>query len=126
MKGILGALAKLRNELQTNKPITRFDESLAVGKDNACMEDFVEWNIALGSMAARNLINLSDPPKWFESSWLFVECYMYRRIMAAIHATYVNQQIGGRDLLCELNCINTKKYTLRIAKMYNLLMPPTS
>ncbi|OQV20720.1 Protein-glutamate O-methyltransferase [Hypsibius exemplaris] len=86
LKGILGALAKLRNELQTNKPLTRFDVGLAE-KDDAYMGDFAEWNAALDSVVARNLISLSEPPKWFECSWLFVETYMYRRIMAAIHET---------------------------------------
>ncbi|XP_055357088.1 damage-control phosphatase ARMT1-like [Paramacrobiotus metropolitanus] len=87
LKEIIGAIAKLRNELQTNKPITPLPlaasaDALPLGGD-----DIPEWNDALDSPLARNLLNPTDKPKWFESAWLFVESYMYRRVMWCIQRT---------------------------------------
>lgn len=32
--------------------------------------------------------NTADGPKWFDSPWLLVECYMYRAIQAALAERY--------------------------------------
>ncbi|CAH7312988.1 Armt1 [Phodopus roborovskii] len=73
-KKAISLLSKLRNELQTDKPITRLADKWV---------DTDIWNHYLGH--ERSLLNGSDEePRWFFSPWLFVECYMYRRIHEAI------------------------------------------
>ncbi|XP_004440739.1 PREDICTED: protein-glutamate O-methyltransferase [Ceratotherium simum simum] len=73
-KKAISLLSKLRNELQTDKPIIPL------------VEKFVDtdiWNQYLEHQ--QSLLNESDgKPRWFYSPWLFVECYMYRRIHEAI------------------------------------------
>ncbi|XP_059483275.1 damage-control phosphatase ARMT1-like [Neocloeon triangulifer] len=58
IKSLIGSFSKLRNELQTNKPLL----PIAIGADanlwNSCIQDC----------------------RWFDSPWLLVECYLYRRM----------------------------------------------
>ncbi|KAM6206969.1 damage-control phosphatase ARMT1 isoform 1-T1 [Sarcoramphus papa] len=72
-KRAISFLSKLRNELQTDKPVTRLEDELP---------DAVLWNQYLDYQ--RNLSNGNGEPSWFQSPWLYVECYMYRRIHAAL------------------------------------------
>lgn len=73
-KKAISLLSKLRNELQTDKPIIPL-------VDNCVDADI--WNQYLEYQ--RSLLKESDgEPRWFFSPWLFVECYMYRRIHEAI------------------------------------------
>lgn len=73
-KKAISLLSKLRNELQTDKPIVPL-------VDNCVDADM--WNQYLEYQ--RSLLNEGDgEPRWFFSPWLFVECYMYRRIHEAI------------------------------------------
>ncbi len=37
-----------------------------------------------------------ENPKWFAVSWLFAECYMYRKIVEILHSRY-NHYILCRD-----------------------------
>jgi hypothetical protein len=72
LKAIVGRLAKLRNELQTDKPlIPLIDDGL---------DDVPIWNRYLQEWTESK----GSPPSWFCDPWLYVECYMYRRIMQAI------------------------------------------
>ncbi|XP_041279626.1 coiled-coil domain-containing protein 170-like isoform X1 [Onychostruthus taczanowskii] len=72
-KRAISFLSKLRNELQTDKPVTPLEDELP---------DAVLWNQYLDYQ--RNLPNGNGEPSWFQSPWLYVECYMYRRIHAAL------------------------------------------
>ncbi|XP_031206973.1 damage-control phosphatase ARMT1 isoform X1 [Mastomys coucha] len=73
-KKAISLLSKLRNELQTDKPIIPLVDT--------CV-DTDTWNQYLECQ--RSLLNEGDgEPRWFSSPWLFVECYMYRRIHEAI------------------------------------------
>ncbi|XP_071596677.1 coiled-coil domain-containing protein 170-like isoform X3 [Heliangelus exortis] len=72
-KRAISLLSKLRNELQTDKPVTPLEDELP---------DAPLWNQYLDYQ--RNLSNGNGEPSWFQSPWLYVECYMYRRIHAAI------------------------------------------
>ncbi|XP_064505212.1 coiled-coil domain-containing protein 170 isoform X3 [Pseudopipra pipra] len=72
-KRAISFLSKLRNELQTDKPVTPLEDELP---------DAALWNQYLDYQ--RNLSNGNGEPSWFQSPWLFVECYMYRRIHAAL------------------------------------------
>lgn len=68
MKTIIGKLSMLRSEMQTNKPLQYPLTSQ--------LEDYQTWNKIL-------LSKENGSPRWFSSSWLLVECYMYRVINAA-------------------------------------------
>lgn len=73
-KKAISLLSKLRNELQTDKPIVPFVEKFA---DTDIWNQYLEYQ--------QSLLNESNgKPSWFQSPWLFVECYMYRRIHEAI------------------------------------------
>ncbi|XP_013006514.1 damage-control phosphatase ARMT1 isoform X2 [Cavia porcellus] len=73
-KKAISLLSKLRNELQTDKPVVPLVEDCA---------DTDLWNQHL--QYQRSLLNESDgQPSWFRSPWLFVECYMYRRLHEAV------------------------------------------
>uniref|UniRef100_A0A8C5J136 Sugar phosphate phosphatase n=1 Tax=Junco hyemalis TaxID=40217 RepID=A0A8C5J136_JUNHY len=72
-KRAISFLSKLRNELQTDKPVTPLEDELP---------DAALWNKYLDYQ--RNLPNGNGEPSWFQSPWLYVECYMYRRIHAAL------------------------------------------
>ncbi|XP_048210254.1 damage-control phosphatase ARMT1 [Perognathus longimembris pacificus] len=73
-KKAISLLSKLRNELQTDKPIIPLVYSWA---------DTDMWNQYLKYQ--ESLLSGSDgKPSWFQSPWLYVECYMYRRIHEAI------------------------------------------
>ncbi|KAM6280826.1 coiled-coil domain-containing protein 170-like isoform 3-T3 [Porphyrio hochstetteri] len=72
-KRAISFLSKLRNELQTDKAVTLLEDELP---------DAALWNQYLDYQ--RNLSNGSGEPSWFQSPWLYVECYMYRRIHAAL------------------------------------------
>lgn len=67
IKEIIGKLSALQNEMITNKTI----------KPLICGEpDIIVWNDYLKKQEKM----CGFPPAWFESSWLYVECYFYRRI----------------------------------------------
>lgn len=73
-KKAISLLSKLRNELQTDKPIIPL------------VAKFVDtdiWNQYLEHQG-RLLDESGEKPRWFYSPWLFVECYLYRRIHEAI------------------------------------------
>lgn len=73
-KKAISLLSKLRNELQTDKPIIHLADK--------CVDTDI-WNQYLEH--ERSLLNETDgEPRWFFSPWLFVECYMYRRIHEAV------------------------------------------
>uniref|UniRef100_A0A8D0ECG5 Sugar phosphate phosphatase n=1 Tax=Salvator merianae TaxID=96440 RepID=A0A8D0ECG5_SALMN len=70
-KKAIASLSKLRNELQTDKPLIPLTDNLP---DTAFWNKYLEYHQ-----------NTSDePPSWFQSPWLYTECYMYRRIHEAL------------------------------------------
>lgn len=70
LKSFAGCISKLRNEVQTNKPVVPIKDGRS---------DVVVWNDHLEEIIKCT----GSPPKWFESPWLYVECYMYRRVQEA-------------------------------------------
>eukprot|EP00092_Neocalanus_flemingeri_P068092 GFUD01083156.1.p1 GENE.GFUD01083156.1~~GFUD01083156.1.p1 ORF type:complete len:451 (-),score=169.54 GFUD01083156.1:83-1435(-) len=79
---VVEELSKLRYEMQTNKPIL----ALVDGVGNAAI-----WNKFLEQQQTNENMN---SPSWFSSAWLWVECYMYRRITQAVNLTGVPQLKG--------------------------------
>uniref|UniRef100_A0A8C3XCU4 Damage-control phosphatase ARMT1 n=1 Tax=Cyanoderma ruficeps TaxID=181631 RepID=A0A8C3XCU4_9PASS len=86
-KRAISFLSKLRNELQTDKPVTPLEDELP---------DAALWNQYLDYQ--RNLPNGNGEPSWFQSPWLYIECYMYRRIHAALA---LNPPINNFDVFKE-------------------------
>ncbi|XP_048655884.1 damage-control phosphatase ARMT1 isoform X2 [Marmota marmota marmota] len=73
-KKAISLLSKLRNELQTDKPIIPL---VANYVDTDIWNQYLEYQ--------QSLLRESDrTPSWFYSPWLYVECYLYRRIHEAI------------------------------------------
>lgn len=74
-KSIVGQLSRLKNELQTNKPLSTLEDDC---------EDVILWNRYLDLDREVQKLDNGRCPSWFQSSWLYVECYFYRRIVSAI------------------------------------------
>ncbi|KAM9355215.1 damage-control phosphatase ARMT1 [Pholidichthys leucotaenia] len=72
-KQAISLLSKLRNELQTDKPVVDLTDNLP---------DREAWNQYLKRQ--QRLQGDQESVSWFKSPWLYVECYMYRRIQEAI------------------------------------------
>ncbi|XP_019405616.1 PREDICTED: protein-glutamate O-methyltransferase isoform X1 [Crocodylus porosus] len=72
-KRAISFLSKLRNELQTDKPMIPLSDELP---DTPIWNQYLEYQ--------RNVSNGNGQPSWFQSPWLYVECYMYRRIHEAL------------------------------------------
>lgn len=70
VKNVLSKLSELRYRMQTDKEM----ESISTG------EDLEEWKNVFEIYQRK----LGTPPRWFAVSWLFLECYMYRRVMEII------------------------------------------
>jgi len=73
VKEVVGALAKLKNELVTNKAITEVNDPV--------------WDDYLSLMAKTYFDDIKEEVKWFFTPWLHAECYFYRRIRDAFTAT---------------------------------------
>lgn len=73
-KTAISFLSKLRNELLTDKPVLSLT-------DNA--EDSEAWNEYMRRQ--QDLMEDGSTVSWFKSPWLYVECYMYRRIQEALY-----------------------------------------
>lgn len=71
IKDIIGCVSKLKNEMVTNKPIT----PLPVIADDLT-NDAIKWNDRLKELE----IERGEIQTWYNTIWLFCECYMYRRI----------------------------------------------
>ncbi|XP_067900555.1 damage-control phosphatase ARMT1 isoform X1 [Heterodontus francisci] len=72
-KRAISLMSKLRNELQTDKPALPLTDGLP---------DAGLWNEYLEQQQAR--LDTDENPSWFKSSWLYMECYMYRRIQESL------------------------------------------
>ncbi|XP_051868358.1 damage-control phosphatase ARMT1 isoform X2 [Pristis pectinata] len=66
-------MSKLRNELQTDKPALPLTDGLP---------DVPQWNKYLKQQQAR--LGSEENASWFKAPWLYMECYMYRRIHEAL------------------------------------------
>jgi hypothetical protein len=68
---VLAQLSKLRYELQTDKSM----DPIKTGADVAL------WNMVFSRYRQKFE---GDNPMWFHVSWLFAECFMYRKIVEII------------------------------------------
>ncbi|KAM4747298.1 damage-control phosphatase ARMT1 [Rhinophrynus dorsalis] len=72
-KNALSFFSKLRNEMQTDKPVLPLTDN---------QPDAHIWNQYL--QYQKSLLKDGEQPSWFKSPWLYVECYLYRRIHEGI------------------------------------------
>ncbi|KAL7388022.1 hypothetical protein ABVT39_005526 [Epinephelus coioides] len=86
-KQTIGLLSKMRNELQTDKPVIPLTDGL---------QDRESWNQYLERQ--QKLHGDQEPVSWFKSPWLYVECYMYRRVQEAL---WLNPPISDYDVFNE-------------------------
>ena len=70
VKAAVSRLSELRYLLQTDKPM----EAIASG------DDVELWRPVFEVYRSE----LGREPHWFGVSWLFLECYMYRKVMEII------------------------------------------
>ncbi|KAH7931630.1 hypothetical protein HPB52_025529 [Rhipicephalus sanguineus] len=73
-KLVVGCLARLRNEMVTNKPMIPIEDDF---------EDTETWNSVLNEYTLKN----GREPHWYEAPWLYIETYFYRRIFEAFRLT---------------------------------------
>ncbi|KAF6778782.1 hypothetical protein AHF37_01636 [Paragonimus kellicotti] len=89
IKTLTGAIGQLRYEVTTNKPITLLSSVL-----DGCDNDLALWNSLLRncgvllSTADDRTVEM-DHPTWFSLPWLFVECYLYRRIVDCVALSHL-------------------------------------
>ncbi|KAM4521855.1 damage-control phosphatase ARMT1 [Odontesthes bonariensis] len=86
-KQTISLLSKMRNELQTDKPVLELTDGL---------QDVESWNQYL--QRQQRLQGDQESVSWFKSPWLYVECYMYRRIQEAL---WLNPPISDFDVFNE-------------------------
>lgn len=67
MKSVLSQLSELRYRMQTDKEMV----PITSGRDTQLWERAFE--------AYRD--KLGEAPHWFSTSWMFFECYMYRKVI---------------------------------------------
>ncbi|KAI8788219.1 protein-glutamate O-methyltransferase [Biomphalaria glabrata] len=71
LKVIIGAMSQLRYEVMTNKPAAPLRDGRS---------DSFAWNTELKKETEK----AGEEPKWFDSAWLWMECYMYRRVCESV------------------------------------------
>jgi hypothetical protein len=70
LKKVIGSFSELKNEMLTNKP---FKVLTSDGPDIPL------WNTYFEKESEKE----GAEPRWFHTSWLYAECYMYRRVHEA-------------------------------------------
>lgn len=73
VKQVVEAMAKLRYEVQTNKPLRPLEDGLP---------DVDVWTEYLSRLASE-ATEVDGQPLWFDTRWLSAECYAYRRLYEA-------------------------------------------
>lgn len=76
LKSIIGKVSELRYQMQTDKAM----------KPISCGPDVQQWNSVF--TVYRKELGGAEPT-WFSVSWLFAECFMYRKIADIIQSRYV-------------------------------------
>ena len=71
---VVAKLSKLRNEIMTDKAISSFTDA---------NPDVELWDTRLKEYCESH----GCDPTWFSASWLYVECYVYRRITNALYTS---------------------------------------
>lgn len=76
-KQVISELTKIRKDVETNKPTILFEPIGSLTEELNYFNDDIElWNKTLEA----NRLSDQSMPKYFESAWLLVECYLYRKL----------------------------------------------
>lgn len=79
-KQFITSLTRLRKDLETNKEALPLEKLTHLQPElNYFNDDIDAWNKALEA----NKLDDGSPPRYFDSPWLLVECYLYRKIKEA-------------------------------------------
>lgn len=79
-KQFITSLTRLRKDLETNKEASRLEKLTHLPPYLEYFNDDIEaWNEALEA----NKLDDGSLPRYFDSPWLLVECYLYRKIKEA-------------------------------------------
>jgi len=81
LKKVVEKLSQLRYEMQTDKPISSLEDD--IGNKHVWNEYLDMRKIEEGGVCS-----------WYKSAWMWVECYMYRRVFSALHQV---PQLRGFD-----------------------------
>lgn len=71
IKQMVGFISQLKNEIVTNKALT-----ILPIIENDSDNDAAVWNKYLEDKTEKE----GATPTWFNTEWLYCECYMYRRL----------------------------------------------
>lgn len=83
-KEVISQLTRLRKDLETNKAAELLQPINNLGDELRYFNDDIElWNKALEA----NKLSDQSLPRYFDSPWLLVECYLYRKIKEALLKT---------------------------------------
>ncbi|KHN76861.1 UPF0364 -like protein [Toxocara canis] len=80
IKAVIGELSEMRYHMATDKPLNSFNDDI---------EDISIWNNQLELLRKTKSEN---DVTWYRMDWLFVECYLYRRIAGAFKKTTTLKQ----------------------------------
>ena len=75
LKTAIGQVSELRYQMQTDKVMVPISHGLDVQQWNAVFDVYRK--------------DLGAEPSWFSVSWLFAECYMYRKISDIIQSRHI-------------------------------------
>ncbi|KAI4091156.1 MAG: hypothetical protein LQ344_004269 [Seirophora lacunosa] len=104
-KSIVEGLAKLKYELQHNRPLTPMVDD---GRP-----DVADYNEELGALQS---------PTWFNMPWLYAECYLYRRLstLFALSTHWKSYDIFSRQKLSTFK--SSRPAVLELAAKYKKLI----
>ncbi len=85
VKAVISQLSELRHDMQTNKEMPAIQSGQDLKAWNAVFERYGQIRRMQGKK-----------PQWFTVSWLFAECYMYRRIYEILQGRWVGQRYCPR------------------------------
>jgi len=89
LKDVIGLMSKLRQEMMTNKPLCKIE-------DNGI--DAHLWNEYLERLKAENN---EESVRWYNTRWLSVECFVYRRLLEAMRKS---ADLGTFDFFGKQKC----------------------
>eukprot|EP00095_Tigriopus_kingsejongensis_P000479 maker-scaffold1054_size66621-snap-gene-0.10 protein:Tk00479 transcript:maker-scaffold1054_size66621-snap-gene-0.10-mRNA-1 annotation:"upf0364 protein c6orf211 homolog" len=93
LKQIIEHMSKLRYEIATDKPFSPIDD----GRENCPI-----WNEYMERKQITNEDGGIGEPSWFQSSWLYAECYAYRRL-------WQSMAVGANPVYKELDFFEIQK-----------------
>lgn len=77
IKHIIGFLSQLKNEIVTNKTLKPMRLNSSVTNDAREWNKYLEYRTRVDG----------EIPTWFNTTWLYCECYMYRILIQEIGLT---------------------------------------